>query len=386
MRHRLAVILGVAVCAVLAGARSFMAIAEWAADADPSTLAGLGVADVVPCESTFRRTLQSLDADALDDAAGCWAQARTGPAPGRAAAGRGGWQDPARVGGRRRARPAPAGRAGPRRTASSSGRSTWRRRRTRSPCSPRFWTASTWPGRWSPRTRCTPNAATPSTWWASRGAHYVLTVKRQPAQPARPARRPCPGARSRSPTTHRDRGHGRAERRTLKITAVAAGLAFPHAAQAIQIVRRRRRPLNSKKWSTETVYAITSLTATQARPAELAGHPARPLAIEDRLHWVRDVTYDEDRSQIRTAQRPPRHGQPPQPRHHHPAANRRNQHRRRPAPPRTTTRQAPTNDHALLANDFAGALAPDRCLLPNITSPLDIDPTAARSPDTGKLG
>jgi hypothetical protein len=32
----------------------------------------------------------------------------------------------------------------------------------------------------------------------------------------------------------------------MKVTAVAAGLAFPHAAQAIQIVRRRR-PLNGKK-------------------------------------------------------------------------------------------------------------------------------------------
>ena len=36
--HRLAVILGLAVCAVLAGARSFTAIAEWAADADQDTL------------------------------------------------------------------------------------------------------------------------------------------------------------------------------------------------------------------------------------------------------------------------------------------------------------------------------------------------------------
>jgi len=44
VRHRLAVILGLAVCAVLAGARSFTAIAEWAADADAETLARLGAA------------------------------------------------------------------------------------------------------------------------------------------------------------------------------------------------------------------------------------------------------------------------------------------------------------------------------------------------------
>jgi hypothetical protein len=82
VRHRLAVILGLAVCAVMAGARSFTAIAEWAADADQGTREALGVTGVVPCESTFRRTLQNLDADALDEAAGTWAQQRTAPSRG----------------------------------------------------------------------------------------------------------------------------------------------------------------------------------------------------------------------------------------------------------------------------------------------------------------
>jgi hypothetical protein len=82
VRHRLAMILGLALCAVLAGARSFTAIAEWAADADQATRDALGVTRIVPSESTFRRTLQALDADALDDAAGSWAQQRTAPAAG----------------------------------------------------------------------------------------------------------------------------------------------------------------------------------------------------------------------------------------------------------------------------------------------------------------
>jgi predicted transposase YbfD/YdcC len=67
---------------------------------------------------------------------------------------------------------------------------------------------------------------------------------------------------------------------------------------------RRRRGLTNKKWSTETVYAITSLSATQASPADLADIIRSHWAIEDRLHWVRDVTYDEDRSQIRTGNGP----------------------------------------------------------------------------------
>jgi hypothetical protein len=83
--HRLAMILGRAVCAVLAGARSFTAIAEWAADADEQTLARLRVCGEVPSESTFRRTLQRLDAGAFDDLAG---SGRPGaPCPGHAGGG-----------------------------------------------------------------------------------------------------------------------------------------------------------------------------------------------------------------------------------------------------------------------------------------------------------
>ena len=73
---------------------------------------------------------------------------------------------------------------------------------------------------------------------AGRGAHYLLIVKRnQPGLHAQLAALPwrdVPVA-----YTTRERGHGRTERRTLKVTSVAKGLAFPRAAQAIQVVRRR---------------------------------------------------------------------------------------------------------------------------------------------------
>jgi Transposase DDE domain len=90
----------------------------------------------------------------------------------------------------------------------------------------------------------------------------------------------------------------------VKVTAVATGLLFPHAAQAVQVVRRRRPLKSRKRWSTETVYAITSLDASAANPTELADIIRGHWTIEDRLHWVRDVTYDEDHSQIRTATGP----------------------------------------------------------------------------------
>jgi hypothetical protein len=62
------------------------------------------------------------------------------------------------------------------------------------------------------------------------------------------------------------RGHGRIEKRIVKVVTVGAGLAFPHAAQAIQVIRKSRSP-GSRRWRTETSYAITSLGSDQARPA-----------------------------------------------------------------------------------------------------------------------
>jgi dUTPase len=101
----------------------------------------------------------------------------------------------------------------------------------------------------------------------------------------------------------RGKGHGRAESRTLKLTAVSAGIGFPHAATAVQVTRRRR-PLNGRRWRTETVYAITDLPPHQARPDELAAWIRGHWQIENALHWVRDVTFAEDLSQVRTGAGP----------------------------------------------------------------------------------
>jgi predicted transposase YbfD/YdcC len=82
----------------------------------------------------------------------------------------------------------------------------------------------------------------------------------------------------------------------------SARLDFPHAAQAIRLTRRVWDQ-KTKKWRTVTVYAITSLTAVQAQPAELAQHIRGHWGIEA-LHHIRDVTYAEDASQVRTGNAP----------------------------------------------------------------------------------
>jgi len=296
VRHQLAVILSLALCAVLAGARSFTAIAEWAADADQATREALGVTGVVPCESTFRRTPQNLDADALDDAAGTWAQQRTAPAAGArrmVAAGGTTLRGSGAAGGPGRHLLAALDHA----HGVVLGQVDVEAKTNEIPLFATLLDRIDLAGAVVTADALHAQRAHANYLVTQRGAHYVITVKRnQPGPHAQLAKLPW----GQVPVAYqaRERGHGRVERRTLKVTAVAAGLAFPHAVQALRIVRRRR-PLNSTKWSTETVYAITSLTAIQARPADLAAIIRGHWLIEDQLHW--SATSPSTKTALRSA-------------------------------------------------------------------------------------
>jgi DDE family transposase len=78
VRHPMPTILAVALCAVLAGARSFTAIGEWAANASGQVLAALGVGDCPPSESCVCGALQNPAGDTLDAMLGEWAACHTG--------------------------------------------------------------------------------------------------------------------------------------------------------------------------------------------------------------------------------------------------------------------------------------------------------------------
>ncbi|MFD3998909.1 ISAs1 family transposase [Streptomyces sp. NPDC058583] len=99
----------------------------------------------------------------------------------------------------------------------------------------------------------------------------------------------------------RGTGHGRAEIRRIKV-ATAGNLLFPGARQAVQI-KRRRTDRKTGKTTITTVYAVTSLTAEQASPAQLAKLIRDHWRIEA-LHHVRDTTFAEDASQLRTGNVP----------------------------------------------------------------------------------
>src|SRR5258708_4813647 len=89
---------------------------------------------------------------------------------------------------------------------------------------------------------------------------------------------------------------------------------FPHARQVALIERYVTRTVRVKKgrrWVKKTVrtavavFIITSLDAREAAPAHLAGYVRGHWTIENKLHYVRDVTYREDPSPARTGPRPP---------------------------------------------------------------------------------
>jgi hypothetical protein len=98
-------------------------------------------------------------------------------------------------------------------------------------------------------------------------------------------------------------GHGRVETRTLQTLTAARGIGFPYARQVVRITRERLVNATGQR-TAEVVYAICSLPFEQARRTMIARWLRQHWRIENSAHWVRDVTFDEDRSTTRTGTAP----------------------------------------------------------------------------------
>lgn len=109
-----------------------------------------------------------------------------------------------------------------------------------------------------------------------------------------------------SPPQHEtvDKGHGRLETRKIWTSCeLAEYLDFPYQRQVVRIERSSEN-LKSGKIRHEVVFGITSLAPELASPQRLLELNRGHWSIENSLHYVRDVTFAEDLSQIRTKTAP----------------------------------------------------------------------------------
>jgi predicted transposase YbfD/YdcC len=310
-RHSLQSILLIAVSAALAGARSYAAIGDWAAVARPA----VGVCGRPPHRATIRRVLMAVDPVALQAALTAWAlahrdaQAATAE---RASLPRNERRRVLAIDGKNlRGARQPDGRQT---KLVSVIDHTHRLVLTQTEVTDgneiaAFITALDT----LPQLRgCLITADALHTqrrhadYLSGRGAHYLFTVKtNQPTLHRALAALPWRAApKDQDPGSARR--HGRVESRTatvIDLDGTAADKLLPGAARAMKIVRRRTATTTGAA-STETVYAITSLGHRYADTVLLATWLRGHWQIENTLHWVRDVTFGEDHSAVRTGAGP----------------------------------------------------------------------------------
>ena len=99
-----------------------------------------------------------------------------------------------------------------------------------------------------------------------------------------------------------DGGHGRSEVRPLHARAGLAGWsAWPGLGQVCRLVHQTKR---QGRWQIEVHYKITSLPPEQADATDLLRLSRGHWAVENQLHYIRDVTLGEDARRIRSGAAP----------------------------------------------------------------------------------
>lgn len=304
IRHPWTALLAAAAAAVLAGAASMAAIGEWVTDAPQHVLARLGfrpdpLTGLIrpPHPTTIRLVLAAVDGDALDRAIGCFLQRRNSPPTSRRVIAVDG---KTLRGSRTKDRPATALIAAMTHQGDVLAQMQVDGKSNEIPAF-----APLLDGIGLTGAVITADALHTQHDHASylheHGADYLAVVKKNHPTLHERVRR-LPWRDIRLDHIERTRAHHRHEIRRLK-TAAFAHLDYPHARQALQVVRWRR-DLGSGKLTIERIYLVTSLPPGVATGAELAAWIRGHWKIENQLHHVRDRTFREDASKIRTRHLP----------------------------------------------------------------------------------
>lgn len=337
VRHPVPVVLTLAIGAVLAGSRSFYAIGQWIAGASQKTLKATGARRdpgsgryVGPDEKTVRNLCARIDADAVDIALGGWAarravlaraaRARTGRKPPKGAKAR----RRAKAAGQRRERASSRSSHQPARAAVAVDGKTSRGARAAGGKAPHLVAAVTHTGvvlgqrqvaqksneitAFQPLLTDLPLSGVVVTADAMqtqrtharflrqvKHAHFIFPVlENQPGLFTQLDRLDW----NQVPVTawSVDRDRGRVELRTIQVLPTPPGLRFPHVGQIFLI---ERTVTHKGKTSYQAMLYVTSLTPDQTTPADLLAYVRGHWTVEA-LHWVRDVTFTEDGSAVRT--------------------------------------------------------------------------------------
>lgn len=98
---------------------------------------------------------------------------------------------------------------------------------------------------------------------------------------------------------------GRVEQRRLAATTALVGYSdWPGLRQALRVERRVLHKATGRLLRQEFAYAVTSLPPQRADPAQLLALWRGHWSVENRLHYIRDVTFDEDRATVRADHAP----------------------------------------------------------------------------------
>jgi predicted transposase YbfD/YdcC len=309
MRYPLVSVLAVAVCAVLAGACTFAAITDWVRDLDRPVWGRLGFTGRLPAATTVWRLLIRIDADVLSAVLARWLRARATPV---VVAGRR-WRLVIAIDGKvERGARLPDGRQVHLLSAydTSAGlvlaQVQIAAKSNEIPAfTPLLDRVLAQLGSLD-KVLFVADALHAQTdharQVAARGAHLLIPVKGN--QPTLFAQlKALPWAQVPVGDRRQETGHGRTETRTVKAVTAATpgGLGFPHAQQAVRITRTRTI---KGKTTREMAYLTVSLPAEQAQPADLGAWARSEWHIENRVHYVRDVTLREDAHQARTGNGP----------------------------------------------------------------------------------